>query len=46
MARGSWDDFSDKWRDDFWGWGPDHDGANMLGTLWMEIRDEIRKGTD
>jgi ribA/ribD-fused uncharacterized protein len=30
------------WRDDFWGWGPNRDGRNMLGKLWMEIRDEIR----
>jgi ribA/ribD-fused uncharacterized protein len=28
------------WRDDFWGWGEHKDGKNMLGTLWMEIRDE------
>lgn len=33
------------WRDDFWGWGPNHDGQNMLGKLWMEIRADI-KGTD
>lgn len=30
------------WRDDFWGWGPNHDGQNMLGMLWMEIRAELR----
>ncbi len=30
------------WRDDFWGWGPQRDGRNMLGKLWMEVRDEIR----
>lgn len=30
------------WRDDFWGWGPNKDGANHLGRLWMEIRDELR----
>lgn len=28
----------DSWRDDFWGWGPDRDGQNQLGKLWMEIR--------
>jgi ribA/ribD-fused uncharacterized protein len=33
----------DSWRDDFWGWGPNKDGKNMLGTLWMEVRDEVRK---
>lgn len=29
------------WRDDFWGWGPNRDGQNMLGKLWMEIRAEL-----
>ena len=32
----------DSWRDDFWGWGPNRDGKNMLGRLWMEIRSELR----
>ncbi len=32
----------DSWRDDFWGWGPNKDGENHLGKLWMEVRDEIR----
>jgi ribA/ribD-fused uncharacterized protein len=31
------------WRDDFWGWGPNKDGQNMLGKLWMEVRAELRK---
>lgn len=30
------------WRDDFWGWGPDRTGQNMLGKLWMEVRAELR----
>lgn len=30
------------WRDDYWGWGPNRDGQNMLGKLWMRVRDEIR----
>ncbi len=29
------------WRDSFWGWGEGHDGENMLGRLWMEIRSEV-----
>ena len=29
------------WRDDFWGWGPNRDGKNMLGWLWIEIRAEL-----
>lgn len=32
----------DSWRDDFWGWGPNRDGQNWLGRLWMELRDELR----
>ena len=31
------------WRDDFWGWGPNKDGKNHLGKLWMEVRNEVRK---
>ena len=27
--------------DSFWGIGPDGDGKNMIGLLWMEIRDEL-----
>ena len=25
--------------DDFWGSGPNNDGENMLGNIWMKIRD-------
>jgi hypothetical protein len=32
------------WRDNFWGWGENKDGTNMLGKLWMEVRDEIKDG--
>lgn len=32
------------WRDDFWGWGPNQDGQNMLGKLWMEVRAELGGG--
>lgn len=31
------------WRDSFWGWGPDRKGRNMLGTIWMEIREKANK---
>lgn len=30
------------WRDAFWGWGPNQDGQNELGKLWMVVRDEVR----
>ena len=36
----------DSWRDDFWGWGPNKDGRNMLGRIWMEIRDELQHDHD
>ncbi len=32
----------DSWRDDFWGWGKNKDGMNILGKLWMEIREELK----
>lgn len=32
----------DSWRDSYWGWGPNKDGENHLGKLWMEIREEFR----
>ena len=31
----------DSWRDDYWGWGPNQDGENHLGRLWMEVRREV-----
>ena len=31
----------DSWRDSFWGWGSNKDGANHLGKLWMEVRAEV-----
>ena len=30
-------------KDSFWGWGPNRDGNNQLGKLWMKLRDEYRK---
>lgn len=32
------------WRDDYWGWGPNRDGLNMLGRLWMEVRASLAPG--
>lgn len=42
LATGNRELIEDAWRDSFWGWGPNRDGQNMLGKLWMEIREEIR----
>jgi ribA/ribD-fused uncharacterized protein len=27
--------------DSFWGWGPNKDGRNELGKIWMELREEL-----
>lgn len=41
LATGDRQLIENSWRDDVWGWGPNRDGQNMLGKLWMEIRAEI-----
>ncbi len=30
-------------KDSFWGWGPNRNGRNELGKVWMKIRSEIIK---
>lgn len=42
LATGNRELVENSWRDDFWGWGPNRDGQNMLGKLWMEIRADLR----
>lgn len=42
LTTGNRELVEDSWRDDFWGWGENRDGQNMLGKLWMEVRDEIQ----
>jgi ribA/ribD-fused uncharacterized protein len=44
LATGDRELVEDSWRDDFWGWGPDRDGQNVLGKLWMEVRRQLRAG--
>lgn len=44
LATGDRELIEDSWRDDFWGWGPNRDGQNMLGKLWMQVRAELRAG--
>jgi len=29
-------------KDDFWGWGPNRDGRNELGKIWMRLREEVK----
>lgn len=43
LATGDRELVENSWRDDFWGWGPNRDGKNMLGKLWMEVRAEIKR---
>lgn len=42
LATGDRELVENSWRDDFWGWGPDQRGQNMLGKLWMRVRAELR----
>lgn len=42
LATGERELVENSWRDSFWGWGPNRDGQNQLGKLWMEIRAELR----
>lgn len=42
LATGNRTLIENSWRDNFWGWGPNRDGKNMLGVLWMEVRNELR----
>lgn len=43
LATGDRELVENSWRDGFWGWGPNRDGKNMLGRLWMKVRTELRK---
>jgi ribA/ribD-fused uncharacterized protein len=46
LATGDRELVENSWRDDFWGWGPNGDGQNMLGKLWMQVRAELRSNTE
>jgi ribA/ribD-fused uncharacterized protein len=46
FATGARELIEDSWRDDFWGWGPDRNGKNMLGRLWMDLRSEMAAALD
>ncbi|HEY4477715.1 MAG TPA: NADAR family protein [Candidatus Paceibacterota bacterium] len=32
-------------KDSFWGWGPERDGRNELGKVWMKLRDKLQNPT-
>lgn len=42
LATGARELVENSWRDNVWGWGPNKDGENWLGRLWMEIRQQLR----
>jgi ribA/ribD-fused uncharacterized protein len=42
LQTGNRELIEDSWRDAFWGWGENHDGRNMLGRLWMQVRQQLR----
>lgn len=42
LATGDRELVENSWRDSYWGWGPDRNGTNHLGNLWMEIRQAIK----
>ncbi|MCD8074973.1 MAG: NADAR family protein [Lachnospiraceae bacterium] len=31
-------------KDTFWGWGPNRDGENHMGRLWMKLREQVLNG--
>ena len=41
LATGTRELVENSWRDDFWGWGPNQYGQNMLGKVWMGIRADL-----
>ena len=41
IATGHHKIVEDSPKDEFWGWGQNHNGRNELGKLWMKLRDEI-----
>ena len=43
LESGDKDLIENSWRDSYWGWGPNKDGENHLGKLWMEVRKEVKK---
>lgn len=42
LLTGDLEIVEDSPKDSFWGWGPNRDGRNELGKVWMRLRDEVR----
>ena len=41
LETGDREIIENSWRDNFWGWGPNKNGTNMLGKLWIQIRADL-----
>ncbi|KND51145.1 MAG: hypothetical protein ABA06_02410 [Parcubacteria bacterium C7867-001] len=41
LETGTREIIEDSHKDSFWGWGPDQKGQNMLGKIWMKLREEL-----
>ncbi len=44
IATKDWKLVEDSEKDGFWGIGPDGQGQNQLGTIWMKLREELQDG--
>lgn len=42
LQTGDTDLMEDSPYDDCWGWGPNRDGRNELGKVWMRIREKLK----
>ncbi len=42
LESGDAEIIEDSPKDSFWGWGPDRQGQNHLGKIWMKLRAELR----
>jgi len=43
LESGNREIIEDSWRDAEWGWGENKNGKNLLGKVWMELREEYLK---
>jgi ribA/ribD-fused uncharacterized protein len=44
LQTGELEIVEDSPKDAYWGWGPNCDGRNELGKIWMRLRNELRAG--
>ena len=42
LQTGDYMIIEDSPKDDFWGWGPNRNGQNNLGKLWMKLREGLK----